>query len=175
MNTENMKKIIPGKANVIVSKKIPIPKLNYQILKYLITERKARILFISIEKPHQYMTYILGMHGVPQRNITYLDLENSKIKFPITLSNMKNLHMGGFLRREIIVLKDYDYVVVDNLEHLQHVWTNDSIREFLKTLVDDARKYGTSLIIPVRSIENCSGKIAMEMCDEKIDIDEVRA
>ncbi len=174
MNPEKLKKITPGKVNLVISKKTPIPELNYQILKYLITERKAKILFISIEKPHQYMTYILGMHGVPQRNITYLDIEDSKIKFPITLNNMKNLHIGGFLHREIIVLKDYDYVVVDNIEHLQHIWTDESIKEFLTSLIGDANKYGTSIIIPVRSTENYPGKLAMDMCNEKIDIDEVR-
>ena len=174
MNLEKLKKITPGKTHLIQSEKTPIPELNFQIVKYLINEKKTRVLFISIEKPHQYMTYILGMHHVSQRNITYIDVMNSKgMKFPITLQEMKNLHVGGFILREIIVLKDYDYVIVDNIEHLQHIWIDETFREFIKSLVDNSRKYGTGIIIPLRDVESEIGKTIGEICQIKINIDEV--
>ncbi len=177
MNPEEViKKIEAGKVTVVECSKMPIAELNYRIIKHLVTVRKARILFISVEKPHQYMTYILSMHKVPQRSITYVDInKNSRVRFPLTSKDMKNVKIGGFLKRDFIALRDYEYIIIDNVEFLSHFWSAENLLEFLKSVILSAKEHGCGVLMPVTGARADVCEYLGKECDVKLKVsNEVR-
>ncbi len=174
MNLELISKIEPKKVTAVICSKMPLAELNYHILKELILTRNARVLFISVEKPHQYMAYILSMHHVPQRRLTYLDLGNAKkLAFPLTPRELKTVQIGGFLVRDFPIIQDYQYIIIDDIEYLTHFWSLESIKEFMQSIHDTTKKYGVGVIITLsgKAEELCS--YIHELCDDKLSIEEV--
>jgi len=174
MIIEPLSKIEPGKLTAVKCSKMPIAELNYHILKELILNRNVRVLFITVEKPHQYMAYILSMHHVPQRRLTYIDLGHAKkLVFPLTPRGLKTVQIGGFLVRDFLLVQDYQYIIIDDIEFLTHFWTLEVIKEFMQSIHDTAKKYGVGVIITLsdKAEELCTH--IRKLCDAELSIEEV--
>ncbi len=158
-------------ANVLkfVKSNKPMAEISFLLIKRLVM-RDGSIIFISVEKPHRYMSYILAMHRVPQRKITYVDLGGAlTVKFPITFLNHGNVRIGGFLKRDVIVLKDYSFIIIDNVEHLCHIWREETVSEWIKDIKEAAAKYNVLVFAPVRS-DKCKNVLSL---GEIVSIEEV--
>jgi len=125
---------------------------NLILLKALADINKMRGLVITLEKPHHYLTYLLGIQGISQRNLTYVDLAYSKIKrirFPIKINKDNASLIGGFINSERVSLSDFEFVMVDNISTAKMYLTKTSILDFIEYLVDESKKRGFSLILPM--------------------------
>jgi len=125
---------------------------NLILLKALADINDMRGLVITLEKPHHYLTYLLGIQGISQRNLTYVDLAYSKIKrlhFPIKLNKSNASLIGGFINSERITLSDFEFVMVDNISTAKMYLTKTSILDFVEYLAEESKKRGFSLILPM--------------------------
>ena len=125
---------------------------NLILLKALADINGMRGLVITLEKPHHYLTYLLAIQGISQRNLTYVDLAYSKIKrvhFPLKLTKENASIIGGFINSERISLSDFDFVMVDNISTAKMFLTKNSLIDFVTYLLDEATKRGLSLILPM--------------------------
>ncbi len=147
------------------------------LLKALADINRMRGLVVTLERPHHYLTYLLGMQGISQRNLTYLDLAHSKhkkVNFPIKISKRNREIIGGFIREDTISLKNFDFVMIDNLSSAKTHMSRESIIETLHLLVNEAKNNKFSLLLPI----DCSRerKILNSIhYDEKINFEEVIA
>ncbi len=135
----NISKILPRKGIWLIE-----VKANHQIriillfLKALVDFKKRRGLVITMEKPHHYMTYLLGIHGISQRSLTYVDIAHSpkkSFKFPLDV-NSKEVVIGGFLKKDEISPEDYDFVVVDNIGHTRMYLSEKTHQKMVKYLLN---------------------------------------
>ncbi len=173
---EKVEDVLPrGKVIGVLSKNVTLAKTNFVLISALTKNENSKILFFAMEKPHQYMSYLLGINGISQRNITYIFAENSEasnISFPITQRNMNGLKLGGFMRRDVLIIQDYDYIIIDNIAFLVHMWTWDNIKRFIATIVDDAKASNVSVIFTFKQGTKIED-IMKDTCDILISIDEV--
>ncbi len=163
-----------GEAIALCTERRSLAALNFLILKELLSEGK-RVLFFAVEKPHHYMSHLLGINGVKQRAVTYVDIrspEAADIAFPIPVGGHRGVRIGGFVFRDMILLDDYDAVIVDDIDFLNHMWSEDTIKKFITSMVKEAHSSKVPLIFPIKNsnrvrglLEGIVDKIA---CDEEV-------
>jgi len=151
-------------------------KNNLIVLKALADINKWRGLIITIEKPHHYLTYLLGIQGIPQRNLTYIDLayaKKKKIKFPLDIMKYKEL-IGGFINSNKISLNNFDFVMVDSVSTAKMYMRKESLIDFIHYLVYEAKKSKATLIIPMDlSKEKQIFEEIKDLVKKNIDFEEV--
>jgi len=146
-------------SNIIPSKGIWVlnVKGNYQIrailmfLKALVDFKKMSGIVITMEKPHHYLTYLLGIHGISQRSITYVDLalSHKKIfKFPIVIESQEPV-VGGFFHRETVNLKDYGFMLIDNIGHTRMHLRKETHQKIANYLIEEAKKHRIFALFPM--------------------------
>jgi len=123
------------------------------VLKALADINKWRGLIITLEKPHHYLTYLLGIQGIPQRNLTYIDLAYAKkkrIKFPVDIMKHKEI-IGGFLDYDKISLdnNNFDFIMVDNISTAKMYMRKESVIDFIHYLINETKKNKLTLILPM--------------------------
>ncbi len=132
-------------------------KANHQIrlilmfLKALADLKRKRGLIVTLEKPHHYLTYLLGIHGITQRNITYVDVALSPrkhFKFPVSIEDPK-IRVGGFLRRESVHPKDYEFMVIDNIGHTRMYLSEESHKRMARYLINEGKKNKIFTLFPL--------------------------
>ena len=162
-----------GKFVAVESRRLPIAQLNYIILKHLAGDIKAYVLYVAVGRPHHYMTHLLSIHGISQRGITYVDINKGvNLRFPIPIQS-KEVSIGGFLRRDYITLQDYEYVIIDNVEQLFHLWTPEKLMDFFSQLKQTAGEYNVGIVLPLRNGKSAECERIKDLCDEIINMDEV--
>ena len=121
------------------------------VLKALADINKWRGLIITLEKPHHYLTYLLGIQGISQRNLTYIDLAYSKkkrIKFPVDITKHREL-IGGFIDDDKISLEVFDLIMVDNISTAKMYMRKENLINFIHYLINEAKKNKITLILPM--------------------------
>ncbi len=48
-------------------------RVNLVLLKAFLDEKHKRGLMITIDRPHQYVSHLMQLHGVDQTNLTFID------------------------------------------------------------------------------------------------------
>ncbi len=165
-----------GKRIVLVSEKQPLTRINLIILKAICDMKNKRGLIITIERPHHYITYLLGIHGISQRNLTYIDLASSKEKrvvFPFKLGMIKNVLIGGFLARDFIVMDDYDFVLVDNITSASFYLSKENFKKFVYYIMNLSEKRNFKIILPIREDYYKKLKFIGDLADLEINFEEV--
>ncbi len=149
--SEHLATFMEGKSFVIVNvKPLHLTKSNLILIKALADIDKKRGLVITLERPHHYLTYLLGIQGINQRNITYVDLAYSKtkkIKFPIKITGKERHLIGGFISGDSVNLKNFEFVMIDNVSTARMYMARDSLFKFVHYLADTTKKAGASFIL----------------------------
>ncbi len=151
----------------ICTSKSTLAKLNFTLISALV-KNNMKILFFAVEKPHHYMSHLLGINGIKQRNITYVDVlspEASRVSFPLSINGNRGLRVGGFVSRDILLPDDYDVIIVDDIGFLNHMWSHDTLRNFIKALVREAKNGKTTIIFPFKSTNRIK-----ELLEEELDM-----
>ncbi len=144
--------IAPGEIVIVDVKIHKQSQSNLILLKAMAGINALKGLVITLEKPHHYLTYLLAIQGISQRNLTYVDLAYSKIKrihFPIKLTKENSSIIGGFINSERVSLSDFDFIMVDNISTAKMFLTKTSLLDFVTYLMEEANKRGISLILPM--------------------------
>ena len=65
---------VNNKKVLVVSKYTERTRVNLILLKFFLEEMKMRGIFITIDRPHQYIEYLLKLHGISQDKLLYIDV-----------------------------------------------------------------------------------------------------
>ena len=166
---------VSGKENghrVLLSVKYnQICKINLILLRALISEQGKHGLFVTVDRPHQYMTYLLDLHKIPKDDLLFLDIisrfsgESSKAcdtdantASPFRISELLDLlENGGGGRDQRTAKIDFgllDFVMIDNLGAMLSYNELDDVAAFIQKYLRLVERYGrlfTAIVIDVRA------------------------
>lgn len=126
-------------------------RVNLVLLKALLEDKKRRGLMITIDRPHQYLSHLMQLHGVDQTNLVFVDaisLHSADTKggevapefqmgpFHIeALPDFLMKHEDGGQSFQIDMSK-IDFVVIDNVSTLLTYNSMESIKRFFQKYID---------------------------------------
>lgn len=143
-------------------------KINLVLLKYLLQNKKKTGLFITFDRPHQYISKLLKLNNITQENLFYIDAvslisgESSKhgginVKFmngPYQISIFKNLVGRGFgperKMTPAIDLKDIGFIMIDDISALEVYNDSSAVKEFVcnfYSVVDNLNTFTVSIVL----------------------------
>jgi len=126
-------------------------RVNLVLLKAFLEDKKRRGLMITIDRPHQYLSHLMQLHGVDQTNLVFVDaisLHSSDTKggevapefqmgpFHIeTLPDFLMKHGDGGSSFQID-MSTIDFVVIDNVSTLLTYNSMESIKRFFQRYIE---------------------------------------
>ena len=126
-------------------------RVNLVLLKAFLEDKKRRGLMITIDRPHQYLSHLMQLHGVDQTNLVFVDaisLHSADTKggevapefqmgpFHIeALPDFLMKHEDGGSSFQIDMSK-IDFVIIDNVSTLLTYNSMASIKRFFQRYVD---------------------------------------
>ncbi len=127
-----------------------IAKTNFFLLKGLLDLEDKKGYFMSLDRPHQNMAYLLNNHDINQENIWYIDTVNhlsrrkrvdrENVDFVNNAFQIEKL--AGILeekegkRKDFGTLENIDFVLIDNLSTVSNYNNIDKIQDFLSSFED---------------------------------------
>ncbi|MFH0816560.1 MAG: hypothetical protein V1934_07080 [Methanobacteriota archaeon] len=166
---------VSGKENghrVLLSVKYnQICKINLILLRALIGEQGKHGLFVTVDRPHQYMTYLLDLHKIPRDGLIFLDIisrfsgESIKVcdtdvntASPFRINELLDLlEHGGGGRDSRTAKIDFgllDFIMIDNLGAMLSYNELDDVAAFIQRYLRLVERYGklfTAIVIDVRA------------------------
>ena len=131
MEDSNQNKVL------IVSKYTERTRVNLLLLKFFLQERGQRGIFITIDRPHQYIAYLLKLHGICQKKLIFLDAvsrisgechseKETNVCFmngPYEVDFLRDITTQGFTAGDIpkpeIELEDIGFILIDDVAAFQ--------------------------------------------------------
>lgn len=124
-----------------------IAKSNLLLLKGLLDYEHKKGYFVVLDRPHQYMAYLLHMHDISQENIWYIDtvthmsgtekVDSDNVDFvkgPFHIEHLfdafepeKNDNSHFASPQEI------DFVLIDNISSMLNYNSIDKVEEFIES------------------------------------------
>jgi hypothetical protein len=154
---------------LVQTKYTNLVRVNLVILKALLDDQRKRGLMITIDRPHQYLSHLMQLHQVDQRNLAFLDLISSHSSDSKGDASDKEFHGGPF---HIETLPDFlfsgnaeslelgidiskiQFVVMDNVSTLLTYNSMDSILEFLKRYGELMKSSSHHPLLSVLAVDN---------------------
>ena len=150
---------------LVVSKYTERTRVNLVLLKFFLTEMNMRGIFITIDRPHQYIEYLLKLHGISQDKLLYIDVV-SRLSGEIYLNDNSNVffmdgpYEVGFLEKVMdgccepepvingisknyVNLKEMDFILVDDIAALSKYLDDDGIKQFIDSYMISIRRLAT--------------------------------
>ena len=153
--------VVDKKKILVVSKYTERTRVNLVLLKFFLTEMNMRGIFITIDRPHQYIEYLLKLHGIPQDKLLYIDVV-SQLSGEIRLNDEHNVffmdgpYEVGFLdkvmdgcesesaigdiSKNYVNLKEMDFILVDDIAALAKYLDDDGVRQFIDSYMTSIRR-----------------------------------
>lgn len=167
-----------------------IAKTNLLLLKGLLDIKDKKGYFVVLDRPHQYMAYLLHMHDISQENIWYIDtvthmsgqekVEKDNVDFvegPFHIEHLfdalepKSEEQSNFASPEEI-----DFVLIDNISSMLNYNSIEKAEEFIesfKELIDKSEGIMGCLVIDSDSYPELDS-IIRNYLDEAIEIDSIK-
>jgi hypothetical protein len=164
-------------------------RVNLVILKALLDERRKSGLMITIDRPHQYLSHLMQLHQVNQKNLTFLDVISSHSSDWKGDASAKEFHRGPFQietlpdflfsgnteSRELgIDLSKLQFIAIDNVSTLLTYNTIDSIMKFFERygeLVKTASYHPLlSIVVVDNALHPSLNNLIQPLCKKTIEI-----
>jgi hypothetical protein len=126
-------------------------RVNLVLLKAFLEDKKRRGLMITIDRPHQYLSHLMQLHGVDQTNLVFVDAISLHSADTKGGEVAPEFQMGPFhiealpdflLKHEDdgssfqIDMSKIDFVIIDNVSTLLTYNSMESIKRFFQKYVD---------------------------------------
>ncbi|MBU0623316.1 MAG: hypothetical protein KJ672_00555 [Candidatus Thermoplasmatota archaeon] len=126
-------------------------RMNLVLLKAFLEDKKRRGLMITVDRPHQYLSHLMQLHGIDQTNLVFVDaisLHSADTKGGAVAPEfqMGPFHieaLPGFLMKHEddgsslqIDMSKIDFVMIDNVSTLLTYNSMESIKLFFQNYVD---------------------------------------
>ncbi|MGM0510306.1 MAG: hypothetical protein ACQESD_04175 [Thermoplasmatota archaeon] len=169
-----------------------ISKTNLILLKAFLDLESGSGVFIVLDRPHQYMSYLLNLHGVNQEELWFVDTvthtsgierkEGDNVNFlegPFHSDNMLKAiesKCGGKDSENLLRLEKIDFLMIDNIATMLNYNSIEKVENFIisfkKFQKDHANITGAMTIDKVSNPE--LNEILIEHFDYMIDIDDLK-
>ena len=148
----------PRNSRVLVaSKYTERTRINICLLKFFLQEMRQRGLFITIDRPHQYTSTILKIHGIPQDNLIYIDaisrlsgekeVNVSNVRFingPYELNFLEDISSisfaSGAFNSQSINLEELDFILVDDIAALTKYQETDGLTRIINSYLSSLER-----------------------------------
>ena len=137
---------------LVVSKYTERTRVNICLLKYFLEDMKQKGIFISIDRPHQYTSSLLEMHGISQKNLIFIDAVSrisgetesnvSNVKFingPYEMNFLDDICSmsctTGPISTQTLNLEDMDFVLIDDIAAITKYQEEDGIKLMLESYI----------------------------------------
>lgn len=125
-----------------------IGKMNLLLLKGFLDVENLTGYFIALDRPHQYMSYLLHMHNVNQENLWFVDAvtyhsgtkqePSDKVEFvegPFHLESLFDIFelIDQGKGASYIAMDRVDFIVVDNISTMLNYNELDQVEKFIKS------------------------------------------
>jgi len=136
-------------------------RVNLVLLKGLMEDRGRQGIFISVDRPHQYMVHLMRMHQISLGDVTFIDVISrfssdrkggeARVGFvdgpfhidslPSALEESSKGQGSGFLP-----LEDCGFAMIDNIAALQIYNRNPAVELFINNFILTAKSHGSMLV-----------------------------
>ncbi len=141
---------------------------NLIILKVLLQDEGMKGVAVVLDRPHQYLAYLLHLHKINQKNISYVDaithFSGEKIEGdgsitytdgPFHIELLVNAFSEGYgtgFKSRSINLREVDFILIDNIATMLSYNTLGMITGFLDDFFEVINGINTIMtIIPIDS------------------------
>jgi len=126
-------------------------RVNLILLKAFLEDKKQRGLMITIDRPHQYLSHLMQLHGVDQTNLVFVDAislhsadtKGGEVAPEFQMGPFHIEALPDFLMKHQddgssfqIDMSKMDFVIIDNVSTLLTYNSMESIRRFFQKYVD---------------------------------------
>ncbi len=143
-------------------------RVNLVILKGLLLERKLNGLFISVDRPHQYMVHLMRMHQIGLDHLMFLDaigrfsadnkIANAGASFVDAPFHIDTLPAAiRTMGADKMNLETCGFAMIDNLAAMLPYNSFSSVQAFLNMFVEVMTARGTTIVPLVVDKERCCG------------------
>ncbi len=129
---------------VLHAKYTNLVRVNLVLLKAFLEEKRKRGMMITIDRPHQYVSHLMQLHGVDQTNLTFIDAISTHSadtkggavapefqRGPFHIETLPDFLMRPDNGAGLAVdLSKMDFVIIDNVSTLLTYNSMESIRRF---------------------------------------------
>ena len=131
---------------VLSAKYTNLVRVNLVLLKSLLDEKRKKGVIITIDRPHQYISHLLQLHGIDQTHLTFIDAISTHSadtkagsvaaefqKGPFQIEGLPEfLFSPSALKLDPMVdMSQVEFIVIDNVSTLLTYNTMEAIRKFL--------------------------------------------
>ena len=127
-------------------------EINLMLLKYFLQEQNKRGIFISFDRPHQYILKLLEYNQIDKKNLMFIDAVSlisgeitpgtgRNVKFmkgPYQISLFKNLVARCFSSKkdskQIVYLNEIDFIMIDDISALSIYNELNVVEDFINNL-----------------------------------------
>jgi|Deesub1362A_J573_1020465.scaffolds.fasta_scaffold00776_11 hypothetical protein len=136
-----------------------IARLNLILLALLLQERGYRGIVVTVDRPHQYMAYLMDLHKIPQENVIYIDLilnysglelKRERTRFtrgPFEIDLFENMLTKGYSwtgeEADRIDLSAVDFILIDNVSTLMYYNTFRRVSDFIRNFALKVKAIGS--------------------------------
>ncbi len=120
-------------------------RVNLVLLKALLEVKKLKGVMITIDRPHQYVSHLMQLHGVDQTNLLFVDtisshssdtkggavapeFERGPFQIEMLPDYLSGSGDGG--RKPALDMGQVEFVIIDNVSTLLTYNTMESIKKF---------------------------------------------
>lgn len=141
-------------------------RVNLVILKGLLLEKKLNGLFISVDRPHQYMVHLMRMHQIGLERLMFLDaigrfsadnkICNAGASFVDAPFHIDTLPAAiNSMGDDKLNLNSCGFAMIDNLAAMLPYNSFGSVQAFLKMFVEVMTSRGNTIVPLVVDSERC--------------------
>jgi|GEM_PF-632111 len=174
---------------LVQTKYTNLVRVNLVVLKALLDEQRKAGLVITIDRPHQYLSHLMQLHQVDQKNLAFLDVISSHSSDSKGDASAKEFHGGPFHietlpdflfsgnkeSRELgIEISKIQFIVIDNVSTLLTYNTMESIMEFFKRYSELVKSSGHHPLLSVvaidKTLHQTLNDLILPMCKRTIEV-----
>lgn len=129
---------------VLHAKYTNLVRVNLVLLKAFLEEKRRKGMMITIDRPHQYVSHLMQLHGVDQTNLTFIDAISTHSsdtkggavapefqRGPFNIESLPDFFTKPDNGQGLIVdMSKVDFVIIDNVSTLLTYNSMDSIKRF---------------------------------------------
>ncbi len=142
-------------------------RVNLVLLKVFLDEKKYPGIMVTIDRPHQYISHLLQLHGIDQSRLTFLDAISKYASDtkggvrcgeyedgPFYIERLPEYLAGSDPRRTSSVdINAVNFIIVDNVSTLLTYNSMDSLKEFFRRYVEVTRERTTGCPVTVFAMD----------------------
>ncbi len=156
-------------------------RLNLVLLKALLERKRKKGIMITIDRPHQYVSHLLQLHGIDQSNLSFVDaisVQSSDTKGGAVAAEFQKgpFHIevlpefiAGSNGSDADISSEFsmvEFVVMDNVSTLLTYNTMASVETFFTKYLDVLRERSTHRVITVLAMDKDVHSVLFEFVSE---------